>query len=108
MLATLPLTVKSAAELVCKRIPDIETVPAFDKVQLPAIMTFGVIESQMKAHKLTPTFRVKFSVYVPGRINMVSPDDAEVIAAAIVECVPRDNVESTIHLATPNLLSEVC
>jgi len=40
--------------------------------------------SQAYDVKFTPAFSVRFSVYVPGRINIVSPDDAAVSAEAIV------------------------
>lgn len=55
---------------------------------------------------MTPAFNVKFSVYVPGRIKIVSPDEAAVNAPAIVVCVaPSDIFAETIHFAVPNFES---
>lgn len=69
----------------CK--PNNVTVPAPVKVQVPFIITLLTSdkeESQPKAHRFTPAFRVGFSVYVPGFIKMVSPEEAAVRAEAIV------------------------
>ena len=58
--------------------------------------------------RLTPALSVGFSVYVPGRIKIVSPLEAEAIAAAIVVWVPSEAVGDTIHFAHPNVLVLNC
>ena len=71
------------------------------------IFTFGVLESHANAVKFTPAINVKFSVYVPGIMKIVSPLEDDANALVIVVCVPKPAVGFTIHFATPNLLSAV-
>jgi len=73
-------------------------------VHLPTIFTaeVDITASEVgNATRLTPAFRVGFSVYVPSRMNIVSPDVAAVIAAVIVVCVPWPAVAETIHFTGP-------
>lgn len=64
------------------------TDPAVVIVHVPLIMTLPVPFKELsdpKAVRLTPAFRVIFSEYVPGRMKIVSPEEALVRAVAIVE-----------------------
>ena len=79
-----PVTSKAKSPFVCRRIPDISTCPAAEKLHLPEIVTWPEKASQSYAARLTPAFSVRFSVYVPGRMKIVSPLDAAVNAAAMV------------------------
>ena len=90
------------------RIPEMEHVPANVAVAFPLMVTFGVNASASYAAKLTPAFNVRSSVYVPGRMKIVSPEEADVKAEAIVVCVPLDNVLETIHFAGPNVFVDIC
>lgn len=50
---------------------------------------------------LTPPFNEKLPVYVPGRIEIVSPDDALASADGSVVCVPFAADASTINFEGP-------
>ncbi len=103
-----PVTAIAAALLVWRFIPEMEAVPATVIVAVPAIVTLGVVASHVKAARLTPAFKVMFSVYVPSLMKIVSPDEADVSAAAIVVCVPCVASAETIHLATPKVFVLIC
>jgi hypothetical protein len=94
--AFVPEFTNAAAPLVSNCIPHKVAEPVKEAVTVPLIMTLGVmlapcpeaIPSDPKAVKLTPAFKVIFSVYVPGLMNIVSPEDAADRADAIVEKSP--------------------
>ena len=78
------------------------TEPADEKLAVPFKITLPVPfkeASEPYAVRLTPALRVIFSVYVPGRIKIVSPEEELVRAVAIVVCVPSEAVAETIHFA---------
>lgn len=62
-------------------------------------MTVPLYPSVGYAVKLTPALRVGFSVYVPGKIKIVSPEEDDAKALAIVVCVPTFDALLTIHFA---------
>ena len=64
------------------------------------IVTFGVDSSPLNPTRLTPALRVKFSVYVPGRMKMSVPDTEAVKAAAIVVKSPFPEGSTVKPLAT--------
>jgi hypothetical protein len=84
-----PLTTRQLSEFVCKLIFDIEQVPENVAVIFPVTVTFGVRPSPGNPTRLTPAFRERSSVNVPGLINMSCPLTAAVMAAWMVENVPR-------------------
>lgn len=57
--------------------------------------------SEPKAVILTPPFNEKLPVYVPGLIEIVSPDDALASADGSVVCVPFAADASTINFEGP-------
>jgi hypothetical protein len=66
IVALLPVIESTLAEFVCNLIPEIEAVPAKEAVNVPTIVTLGVVASQLYADKLILADSVRFSVYVPG------------------------------------------